>query len=62
MDIKKSKLRARYLCDYAHVKLVWTDNLSEHLMLDTEVTQKLRIFRHVSFFWKRPWRERGAKR
>ena len=49
MPIKKSKLSARYLHDYAKVKLVWTDNLSEHLMLNTERARKeLRIFQYVS--------------
>ncbi|KXX78180.1 hypothetical protein MMYC01_205489 [Madurella mycetomatis] len=57
IPIKKSKLRARYLHDYAHVKLVWTDDLSEHLKLRTDkVPRQLRIFQYVSLLeaaWRR---------
>ncbi len=48
MTIKRGKLRARYLRDYAKVKLDWTNDLSDHLSLSTEEPKTLRIFRYVS--------------
>ncbi|KAK0722660.1 hypothetical protein B0T26DRAFT_750031 [Lasiosphaeria miniovina] len=45
MPIKNSKLRARYIRDYASVKLIWTNYLSEHLELKTDkVPKELKIF------------------
>lgn len=57
LPIKKSKMRARYLHDYANVELVWTDDLSQHLRLRTDkVPKQLSIFQYASLLeaaWRR---------
>lgn len=62
MPIRKNKLRARYLCDYAKVKLDWTNNLADHLLFQTRdvvetggTDKVLKIFKYPSFLEAALW-------
>lgn len=45
-QIQSNKLRARYLCDFAKVEIVWTKHLPDHLELEGK---RLRIFELASY-------------
>lgn len=48
--IKTHKLRARYLRDYAHISIKWTDNLPDHLFLEvTEEWKSIQLFGHPGY-------------
>lgn len=48
--INVQKLRGRYLRQYANIKIIWTSNLLDHLLLGVNDSYKtLRVFKHMGF-------------